>query len=110
MLGGDVGARISRADVRRDGSQIDDDTACFATLGIRTADDSRLLLFHGGGFGTNGEVRALYIDLQYALEIGDGTLCDVGARAVCDLGVWVFSIDQEEAEEGAREERIDPAD
>ena len=63
VLGGDVGARISSANVGGDGSQVDDHAACLATLGIGTAHDSSLLRFHGGGFGTDGEVHALYIDL-----------------------------------------------
>ena len=55
-------------------------------------------------------MQALYIDLQYAVEIVGGTLCDVDALFVCDLGVWVVSMNQEEAEKGAREEGIGPAD
>ena len=85
MLRGDVGAHIRPANVRRDGAQVDDDAARFATLGIRTADGSWLLGFHGGRFGTDGEVHALDIDLQNALEIGDGALCDFVALFVCDL-------------------------
>ena len=110
MLGGDVGACSSRTNIRRGRSQVDDHAACFATLGISTANDSWLLRFHGGGFGTDGEVRALYIGLQYALKIVRGTLCDIGARFVCDLGLWGFSMNLQDAEKGVRDERIRPAD
>ena len=110
VLGGDVGARTSRPNIRRGRSQVDNHAACFATLRISTANDSWLLRFHGGGFGTDGEVRALYISLQYALKIVRGTLCDISARFVCDLGLWGFSMNQQEAGKGARDERIRLAD